>query len=62
MLMTRFFQTLKTVLWAFIGIRRRQDSEQDISQFNIIHVIVAAVICTGLFIFLLLRLIAWILP
>ena len=44
-----FLETLKAVLWGFIGIRRRADAER--VRLNPKHVIVLAVIGVVLFIF-----------
>jgi hypothetical protein len=43
--------TAKAVLWAFFGIRKKRDHEQDIAQLNPVHLIIAAVI--GVLIFIL---------
>ena len=43
-----FLDTLKTVLWAMIGIRRKSDHER--ASLNPVHVIVMAVIFVILFI------------
>ena len=44
-----FFDTVKTVLFGFIGIRRRE--AHDKAQINPVHLIIAAVLFVVLFIF-----------
>jgi hypothetical protein len=46
-----FFDTVKTVLYGFIGIRRRADHEA--ARLRPVHVIVIAVVFVVLFIFTL---------
>ncbi|WP_397476238.1 DUF2970 domain-containing protein [Pusillimonas sp.] len=45
-----FFQTLKAVLWGFFGVRKGKGYQEDISQLNPVHLIIAAVIATILFV------------
>lgn len=47
-----FFDTVKTVLWGALGIRRRAGHER--ASLNPVHLIIAAVIFVLLFIFTLL--------
>ena len=44
-----FFDTVKTVLFGFIGIRKRE--AHDKAQINPVHLIIAAVLFVVLFIF-----------
>ena len=46
-----FLDTVKTVLWGAVGIRRRNSHEQ--AKINPVHVIIAAVVFVALFIFTL---------
>ena len=34
-----FLQTLRAVLWSFLGLRRGSDHERDMAQLNPVHVI-----------------------
>lgn len=45
-----FFQTLKAVLWGFFGVRKGKGYQEDISSLNPVHLIIAAVIATVLFV------------
>jgi len=45
-----FFQTLKAVLWGFFGVRKGKGHQEDISKLNPVHLIIAAVIATVLFV------------
>jgi len=38
------------VFWSFFGVRKRRDLESDATQLNPLHVIVAALISTAIFI------------
>ena len=46
-----FLDTVKTILWGAIGIRRRSAHEQ--AKINPVHVVIAAVVFVVLFIFTL---------
>lgn len=45
-----FFQTLKAVLWGFFGVRKGKGYQEDISKLNPVHLIIAAIIATILFV------------
>ena len=45
-----FFQTLKAVLWGFFGVRKGKGYQEDISRLNPVHLIIAAIIGTILFV------------
>jgi hypothetical protein len=46
-----FFQTVKAVLWSFIGIRKRSELESDLGgRLNPLAVIVVAFVLVALFI------------
>lgn len=45
-----FFQTLKAVLWGFFGVRKGSGYQEDISKLNPVHLIIAAIIATILFV------------
>ncbi|NYT68355.1 DUF2970 domain-containing protein [Pusillimonas noertemannii] len=45
-----FFQTLKAVLWGFFGVRKGKGYQEDISKLNPVHLIIAAIIATVLFV------------
>jgi hypothetical protein len=55
-----FFGTVKAVLWSFLGIRRRGDSENDVQQLNPVHVIIAGIVGAAIFIAVLLVFVNWI--
>ena len=50
-----FLDTVKTVLWGAIGIRRKAGHER--AQLNPVHLVVAAVLFVVLFIFTLLTIV-----
>lgn len=45
-----FFQTLKAVLWGFFGVRKGKSYQEDIARLNPVHLIIAAIIGTILFV------------
>ncbi|MEJ7931177.1 DUF2970 domain-containing protein [Ramlibacter sp. AN1015] len=53
-------QTTKAVAWAFLGIRRNSDYQQDMGRLNPFHVVVAALVAVALFVGGLIGLVHWI--
>ncbi|KAF1029408.1 MAG: hypothetical protein GAK40_00510 [Burkholderia plantarii] len=45
-----FAKTLKAVLWSFFGVRRRRDLEADAQSLNPLHVLIVALVATGMLI------------
>ncbi|MCU6435037.1 DUF2970 domain-containing protein [Undibacterium sp. Jales W-56] len=48
-----FFATMKAVFWSFLGIRKKNDYEQDAAQLNPVHVIMAGIFGALIFIAIL---------
>lgn len=55
-----FLGTLRAVAWSFLGIRKGRGYEQDVSQLNPVHVIVAGVVGAALFVLALVLLVRWV--
>jgi len=55
-----FLATLRAVLWSFIGVRKRQDYQQDASSLNPLAVVVAGLIAGAMFIFTLVMVVSWV--
>ena len=55
-----FVQTLRAVAWSFFGIRRSASSQQDMTQLNPVHVIIAGLIGAALFVAALVALVSWV--
>lgn len=53
-------RTVKTVLWSFIGIRKKSEYEQDLGKVNPFHVIAVALVAVALFVGGLIALVNWI--
>jgi hypothetical protein len=53
-------RTVKTVLWSFIGIRKKSEYEEDLGKANPFHVIAVALVAVGLFVVGLITLVNWI--
>lgn len=49
-----FLQTIRAVLWSFLGVRKRSGYEQDATQLNPVVVIIAGVIAAAIFVLTLL--------
>lgn len=55
-----FMATIRAVFWSFFGVRKQSDYEQDAKQLNPVHVIIAGLLATALFIFTLLTIIGFV--
>lgn len=49
-----FFQTLKAVLWGMFGVRKGKGYQQDIAKLNPVHLIVAGLLATLIFVLTLI--------
>lgn len=45
-----FFQTIRAVLWSFVGLRRGKDYHDDMARLNPVHLIIAALLLAGCFV------------
>ncbi|MDE1178940.1 DUF2970 domain-containing protein [Paraburkholderia sp.] len=45
-----FGQSMKAVMWSFLGVRKRRDLEADATSLNPLHVVAAALIGMAIFI------------
>ncbi|MFA7667967.1 MAG: DUF2970 domain-containing protein [Burkholderiaceae bacterium] len=54
-----FFQTMRTVAWGMFGVRKGKGYQEDFSRLNPLHLIVAGLLATALFVFLLLAAARW---
>jgi hypothetical protein len=52
--------TVKTVLWSFLGIRKRSDYEKDLGKLNPFHVVAVALVAVALFVGALVALVNWV--
>jgi hypothetical protein len=52
-----FGATVKAVLWAFFGVRKKRDYEKDAAQLNPVHVIIAGIIGALIFIAVLVTIV-----
>ncbi|RCS56888.1 DUF2970 domain-containing protein [Parvibium lacunae] len=52
-----FLQTLRAVLWSFLGIRKGKDHDADMASLNPLHVILAGVLAAILLIAMLLAIV-----
>lgn len=51
---TSFLQTMRAVLWSFIGLRKGAAHENDMAKLNPVHVIIAGVIAAAVFVAVLI--------
>jgi hypothetical protein len=49
-----FGAAMKAVAWSFFGVRKGRDQERDAVRLNPIHVVIAAVLATALFVLVLI--------
>jgi hypothetical protein len=55
-----FFRTVKTVLWSFVGIRRKSGFEEDLGKANPFHIIAVALLAVAVFVGGLIALVNWV--
>ena len=55
-----FWRTVKLVLWSFVGLRARDESEIDVEQLNPVHIIVMALLGAVVFVGALIALATWV--
>ena len=53
-------QTLRAVLWAFLGVRRGAGYQEDAARLNPVHVIVAGILAAALFVIGLISIVRWV--
>ncbi len=49
-----FAQTMRAVLWSFIGLRKGTEHERDMASLNPVHVIIAGLIAVAIFVAVLI--------
>lgn len=54
------FDTVKAVLWGFLGVRRKADFHDDIAKLNPIHLMVVGVVLAFLFVAGLMLIVNWV--
>lgn len=54
------FDTVKAVLWGFLGVRRKADFQDDIAKLNPIHLMVVGVVLAFLFVAGLMLIVNWV--
>jgi hypothetical protein len=52
--------TVKAVLWGFLGVRRNADYQRDVARLNPVHLIVAGVVMALLFVLALILIVNWV--
>lgn len=55
-----WWETVRAVLWSFLGLRRRADFERDVQRLNPIAVMATAVVLTVLFVVMLMLIVRWV--
>jgi len=54
-----FLQTIRTVAWGMLGIRKGKGHKEDFSRLNPLHLILAGLLATALFVVLLIAAARW---
>nr|WP_325170242.1 DUF2970 domain-containing protein [Cupriavidus respiraculi] len=52
-----FAQTMRAVLWSFIGLRKGAEHERDMANLNPVHVIIAGLIAVAIFVAVLIAIV-----
>ena len=52
--------TVKAVLWGFLGVRRKSDFQQDVVSLKPLHLLVAGVVLAFVFVLGLMLLVHWV--
>ena len=53
-------ETVRAVLWGFLGVRRRTDFDQDVARLNPLHLMAVGVVMAFLFVAGLIVLVNWV--
>jgi hypothetical protein len=53
-------RTVKTVLWSFIGIRKKSEYEEDLGKANPFHIIAVALVAVALIVVGLIAVVHWV--
>jgi hypothetical protein len=56
----RPLHTVKAVLWAFLGVRKRSSYEEDLGKLSPFHIIAVALLAVAVFVGGLIALVNWI--
>jgi hypothetical protein len=56
----RLFDTVKAVLWGFLGVRRKADFQDDVAKLNPIHLMVVGIALAFLFVLSLMLIVNWV--
>jgi hypothetical protein len=52
--------SFRTIGWAFLGIRRKSGSEEELARVNPFHVVAVAIGATAIFVMVLIGIIKWV--
>ena len=52
--------TVKAVLWAFLGVRKRSGYEEDLGKLSPFHIIAVALVAVALFVAGLIAVVNWV--
>jgi hypothetical protein len=55
-----FLDTLKAVLWGFLGVRQRAEYEKDIKRLNPLHLVAMGIVMAFVFVGALIALVNWV--
>jgi hypothetical protein len=58
--MSGALRSVKAVAWAFLGIRKNSEYQQDLGKLNPLHVVVVALVGVALFVGALIVLVNWV--
>jgi len=55
-----FLRTVKTVLWSFVGIRKKSEYEEDLGRANPLHIVAVALVAVAIFVGGLITVVHWV--
>ena len=55
-----FFQSIKMIAWAFLGIRKNSDSQEDTAKINPFHIIVVGLVGVVILVISLIVMVGWV--
>ena len=55
-----FWYSFRTIGWAFLGIRKKSGSHEELAKVSPLHVVAVAIVATAIFVFVLIGIIKWV--
>lgn len=59
---TSFLYSLKAVIWAFTGLRRKSDFDTDSAKLNPVHIVIAGLLAAACLVGILITIVHFVVP